>query len=500
MVNVTHRWHILVFILLSLLAAGCRSQEVDATPTPFGTWSPVGDSRPVTVELAEVAESPDSYEGAYIQLSGQYERLPLLVCGSDAHPSPATWQLTTADGTILAGGRESELRRLIPDGLWMTVTGRMTYFEGAVGCGKRAKLQEMWFLDVDKVVSPNPIARVTLTPGGAPVAGVTPVEGGTIAFPTTAVSPTPQLAFPTETAVPTGTPIRITTPTPLPLTPAFTPTEESREEEERTTVTPTMSSDEEEKLKEDEATATAEATSRSTAIAITPTSSATPNGGSTATPTADAAAPIDQGDLIADEILYGELAANERHSWSLHVLVTDTLIAYVGGDSQMDILITVVDTLTGEVLVTQNDNGAGVVEELSLAVDAGQYDVIVSAVGGNNGRYSALYTFADADIIMEMLGLIAYGQTESGALAVDNDQYWVFSGEAGDEITIDVQPTGTADLIIELDGQADYVDVNGAGGMEQLSITLPDDGLYVLQVGESDGETAVYALTITKTN
>ena len=497
MVNVTSRWHILIFIFLALMAAGCRPEQEETTPTPFGTWSPVGDSRPVTVELAEVIESPDSYEGAYIQLSGQYQRLPLLVCGSDAHPSPATWQLTTADGTILVSGRESELRRLIPDGLWMTVTGRMTYFEGAVGCGKRAKLQEMWVLDVDQVVSPNPIARVTLTPGEPSVAGVTPVEGGTISFPETAVSPTPQLAFPTATPVPTGTPILMATSTPLPLTPAFTATADRSDDEEEATATPTATGSDEDDEKEDEE-ATAEATSSSTAIAITPTTS----GSSTAVPTIDVndVVTVDKGNLISEEILYGDLNSDEQHSWSINSSGTDTLVAYAVGDSQLDVVITVLNGLTGDVLATKNDGGVGETESLTLSVIAGQYDVIVSAVGGNNGRYSALYTLDDASINMTMLGLLTYGQTESGALLVDNDHYWVFEGEQGDEININATPTGSTDLMIELLDHTDFIDANGSGGAEEITFTLPSDGLYILYVTEVNFETAVYAITITKTN
>lgn len=490
MVDVKQRWRILIFILLSLVTSGCRSQQVEGTPTPFGTWVPVGDSRPVSIELAKVVDSPDSYEGAYIQLSGQYARLPLLVCGSDAHPSPATWQLSSAERTIFASGREADLRRLIPDGLWMTVTGRMTYFEGAVGCGKRARTEQIWYLNVDKVVSPNPIARVTLTPGGLPISNInTPDGSDTIAFPT--ITPIPELAFPTATSIPILTAVPVSTPTPLSPTPTITATVDEKGENQLTATPTTIGNG------DGTVTATVEATSTSsgTAVAVTTTplaGTATPPSGNTTT--------INKGNLIPEEILSGELNSNERHKWLLETAVSDELTAYAVGDSQMDMIITVLNSLTGAVIIEKNDAGAGEAESLILDVTSGQYDVILSAVGEDNGRYAALYTLSDPSINMTMLGLISYGRTESGTVQNDNDHYWVFEGEQGDEININVVPAGSTDLLIELLDYTDYMDDNGLGGAEEIDFTLPSDGLYIVSVGEVDFETAVYSITITKTN
>lgn len=495
MADVKQSWRTLIFILFSLIVSGCRAQQDEGTPTPFGTWVPVGDNRPVIVELAEIIDSPDSYEGAYIQLSGEYKRLPLLVCSSDAHPSPATWQLSSPEGIIVASGRESDLRRLVPDGLLMTVTGRMTYFEGAVGCAKRARTEQIWYLDVDQVISPNPIARVTLTPDGAPISDAnTPDGNGAVAFATaTAV---PQLAFPTATILPTATPIVAATPIPLPLTPAITATEL------QPTATPT-------RIGSDGGTATATttvgatSTSGGTATATTATSPAattTPNSNNTATPTPTFGnTTTNKGALTPEEILNDELRIGEQHKWVLDTDVFDTITAYAVGDSRTDMVITILDSLTGDIIAEKDDNGAGEAESLIIDVASGEYDVILSAVGGNNGRYAALYTLDDPDIAMTMLGLISYGSAKESILAIDNDHYWVFEGEAGGEININVIPTGSTDLFIEL---LDYEDAddNGLGGAEDIDYTLPSDGLYIVLVGEVDYETAVYTITITKTN
>jgi len=304
--------------------------------------------------------------------------------------------------------------------------------------------------------------------------------------------------------VPSSTPIPTVTPTELPLTPAFTPTTDSDGDVEESTATPTPTDDDDDGKEDETATATAtpDATSNSTAIAITPTTSATPNGRSTATSTVTAGnvTTVDKGNLISEEILYGDLNDDEQHSWSLNSSGADTIVAYAVGDSQLDVVITILNALTGDVLATKDDNGMGEAESLTLPVTAGQYDVIVSAVGGNNGRYSALYTLDDASINMTMLGLLTYNQTEVNTLAEDNDHYWVFEGEQGDEININVTPTDSTDLMIELLDHSDFVDDNGAGGAEEIPFTLPSSGLYVVYVAEVDFETAVYAITITKTN
>ncbi len=430
---------------------GCRLRqgEVDATPTPFGTWSPVLDSRPVPAGIGALIDAPESYEGAYVQVSGVYERLPLLVCGSDAHPSPATWQLTAPDGRVVGvHGREAELRHLLPDGLLMTANGRMTYFEGAIGCGKRAKIQQFWYLSVDKIISPNPIVPMTLTPVGF-------IVGDTLML----------TATPVPTVMPTATPVPtlMLTATPVPtVMPPVMPTPSPFSSVTKTAVPPMLT--------------------------VTPVPSTT------------ARAISDMGEIELNKVLFKSFEGDEQHQWVVDVTESSRLTATVVGDSQTDLIIVVKDAETDAVLKQVDATGAGAAETLLLDVESGQYHVVVlSAEGEENGRYTALYSLNNADVKMNLSGLLPYEQMDSASLEANSEQYWVFEGEKDEVITITVAPLNDADMVIQLLNQTD--DVDGTDGGETVEIsafTLPVDGLYLLKVGEYEGETAVYTIKISK--
>ncbi|HFQ92944.1 MAG TPA: hypothetical protein ENK32_02965, partial [Anaerolineae bacterium] len=165
-----------LFTLLILMVA-C-SDEPEATPTPFPpTPTPQAALRknqafPVTVQ--DLLINPEMYRDALVQVTGRYERRPLLVCESAAetYPSPATWALKDENGMVVSAGEyDDTLRALLPDELTMTVTGYWEEWQGVVGCGKQAESTTLWYLKVTDIVSPSPLAQVTLTPGGEMVAG-----------------------------------------------------------------------------------------------------------------------------------------------------------------------------------------------------------------------------------------------------------------------------------------------------------------------------------------
>ncbi len=436
-----------VLAVLLLFMTGCRlrQEEVDATPTPFGTWSPVLDSRPVPADIGALIDAPESYEGAYVQVSGVYERLPLLVCGSDAHPSPVTWQLSAPDGRVVGvHGREAEMRRLLPDGLWMTANGRMTYFEGAIGCGKRAKIQQFWYLSVDKIISPNPIVPMTLTP-----VGFTAVD---TPMPTAASTPTVMpTATSTPAVMPTATPVPTVMPPPSP-SPSVTET-----------AAPPM-------------------------LTVTPVPSTT------------ARAISDMGEIELNKVLFKSFEGDEQHQWVFDVTESSRLTVTVVGDSQTDLVIVVKDAETDAIVKQVDVTGAGTAETLLLDVEGGQYQLVVfSADGEENGRYTALYSLNNADVEMNLSGLLPYEQMDSASLDAESEQYWVFEGEKDEVITITVTPLDGADMVIQLLNQTDDVDdTDGGEAVEISAFTLPADGLYVLKVGEYERGTAVYTIKISK--
>ncbi|PID85262.1 MAG: hypothetical protein CSB13_08980, partial [Chloroflexi bacterium] len=159
------------FLLLFMVS--CQQTEV-FTPTPFQptpkdlSIAARGSSiTPVPAFLTDVMANPEFYEDAHLLVTGQYYRRPVQVCGVDAHPSPAGWDLIAGDVSVAAGGFDAQLRQFMPDGITMTVLGRFSHWEGPVGCGKQAVPTEMWYLDVIKIIDPAQLVQVTLTPGSA---------------------------------------------------------------------------------------------------------------------------------------------------------------------------------------------------------------------------------------------------------------------------------------------------------------------------------------------
>lgn len=212
-------------LLASLfLLTGCRASGVFG-PAGGMTAAPVEIVRRATpVTFAQLDDNPGAYEDQVIRVGGAYLKLPPPVCSPQRGPAFA-WSLTnlvqtTGDWLRIDAQGFEDVLWLTPDGTPMTVEGYWRLYEGPLGCGKNAPREALWYLDVLRIVEPNPLpvfagaGGLTLTPGGLdvqimPLATLTPAGA-----PTAAVPGTPG---------PTGAPATITPPG-LPQTPTATPT------------------------------------------------------------------------------------------------------------------------------------------------------------------------------------------------------------------------------------------------------------------------------------
>ena len=152
---------IYLIVLLTFLVACTGNQR--PTPTPFpqnaATEQALTAATPQEITITDLATDPEAYANTFLEISGRYRRLPLLVCNTDPYPAPATWQLQAEDGSFIAvGGLDSQVRSLLPNDLTMTVAGVWQLFEGPVGCGKNAASTQIWYLKVSNILSPSPIA------------------------------------------------------------------------------------------------------------------------------------------------------------------------------------------------------------------------------------------------------------------------------------------------------------------------------------------------------
>jgi hypothetical protein len=506
-----------MFWLVLFLGLVSCTQGTSGTPTPFPTPAAVSsipsaniDILPLTI--ADLIATPEASQDAYVQLTGRYRRLPKLVCDADPHPSPATWELADGEALVLAGGFDGQLRSLVPDELIVTVQGRWLRWHGPIGCGKRAEVQEIWYLHVLRVIDPSPITAVTLTPiftgtqvAVAPTISITPTDGGPPpeATPTLDVPPqptSPPIEPPTETAViePTSiiTDIIPTETKELEIEPTPVITETER------TATPTLEPG-------NEATDTV-----GPSPTVTPTRD--PNAPTpTTTPTLDPSAPTptvtstpsanniaDMGDIGEQELSVDTLEAGETHSWSFTVLSGEIITVSTGTIDNADLILAIVDD-SGTVLHLQNNAGVGGIETIgSFALNAaGVYQIYVSAAGGQSAEYALMLLFSDS-LNFIFRGIIEYGDTETGMMPQDSEHFWLFAGEDGDTLTITAVPNATTDVFLELYGpdatriSAPFINSGGDGVTEQLEFDLQETGLYAIRIGEWNFDPGSYQVSL----
>ena len=491
-------------LLLLLVSAACGARGA-GSPTPFPTPAATPSATaagPVVLTVTELSAAPGLYVDAVVQVSGLFRKQPILICDSEPHPSPATWGLAEAGLIAPAGGYDQQVRGLLPEGLLMTVEGRWRRWQGLVGCGKQAVAKEVWYLDVTRVLSPSPLVQVTLTPGapGTAVAELPPtLEGEATLGPTEDPSlfptPLPEEATPTLEfdAEPTEEFFDITEEA-FPTEP-FPPTEEVGP---IGTVSPTVT------IVGTPLTpgATGTPTITGTPPTATPTVTGTPP---TATPTvAGGSGGIDaKGDLrnLQGDFATANVAAGRTDSWAMEMFEEETFTLYVIGPAPADIVVTLLKD--GQPIVNRQNTAAPGAPEVvpgpSSAVE-GLYEVRV-AVQNGPAADSAILLNPDLELPYSVSGIPAPTLPHSGVqLARDLTQFWFFYAEAGDEVTIVVDPA-SGDPYIDLydpDGlNVEGIDDGFAGETETLEFDAITTGLHAVAIGEFDGALISYDLTMT---
>lgn len=459
----------------------------------------VPSGRALAVEISQLQQAPEAYRDVLVRVTSQYRRAPLIICDGIVRQSPATWRLGVDEQLIGAGGSESLVPTLLPPRMTITVEGVWRTWRGPVGCGKDAPQQTVWYLAVTRVVSPSPIARVTLTPPGG-VPGATPDQVVEEPLDTATPSGPPALgtpaSAPSATSRPTATAADIgpqaTATQRATQAPSFSPTPDEGDDED--TPEPT-----------DEAQATATVIGGATATSgATPTPSTTPTVGATPTPGGSV---VDKGSIGYQDLRGGRLGAGETNSWQFPVQAGDVITVSVAGRAGSDIALSVLDP-AGNRIIEQNDSPAGQIEVIEglEAAGSGGYRLVISEAGGVETYYSVMLlntSYADYYTFI-FAGLLSYGSTVTSDLAPDTDQFWFFFGNDQELINISVAPNDQSDLFFDLFGPEgdivwEYVDETRNGGAEQLrDLRLPATGMYAIRVGEIDYEASSFRVLVSR--
>lgn len=439
---------------------------------------------PLAVGISQLQQAPEAYEDVLVRVTGQYRRAPVIICDGIVRRSPASWRLGSDEELIAASGFEDLVPVLLPPGMTVTVDGVWRTWRGPVGCGKAAPRQTVWYLAVTEIVSPNPIARVTLTPpGGVPEATLdevvevpqeteTPSAPSPVGTPATAPTTTRASATASPTTRPPATATGgATSPAPSSPTPSVDEEEDTPEPTESPQATATINGT---------ATAPSDATPTAT---VTPAATATPGG-----------TIVDRGSIGYQDLRGNRLAVGETDSWQFSVEAGDVITVSVAARAGTDIVLAILDP-AGNRIIEQNDSPAGQIEIIEGFEPSGSggYRLVIFEEDGMETTYSMMLLnsgYEDDYYEFVFAGLLAYGNSATSNMAPDTDQFWFFFGEAGEIVNISVTPSDQSDLFFDLfgpDGDAvwEYVDETQRGGAEQLrDLQLPDTGLYGIHIGE----------------
>ncbi|MEM7333404.1 MAG: hypothetical protein AAF490_15045 [Chloroflexota bacterium] len=500
------------FLLIGITAVflgACITPSSNPTPTPFTSISTtvtpnISAAQPFPVNFDDLVTNPISYEGARIQLMGNYQKVPLLICDGELFTSPVTWNLV--DGNMIAplGGFQAQVEQLIPEGLSMTVSGIWRRWHGPIGCGKEAINRDIWYLDVMEIESPNPLVRVTLTPFGEEIADNG--QNGTViatqppisqddATPDPTLETNPVFSEATETPIPTATPAPASSiPTPTAI-PSATPVEDDRGDE-----------DDDDDGDED-ATAVPTSTEPSN-NGSDPT--ATPMNPGDPTPTATSAntglvtpTPVssNNGTLLRDDYGFATLAASTTHLWNI-ILTENTMVTItVAMEPDVNPIISLIDPLDNVIIDSQDSSKAGEIEAIqNLGISgSGTYQLFISSEGNIATEYMVNYYDTRSSPQLAFEGILGNTATLSDVILIDWDDNWIFYAEENDIINVLVDPTEPdVDLFLTLwskDGDEAESDEDIGLSEEIANFQIPSTGLYVLQIGEWDFEETGYTIT-----
>jgi hypothetical protein len=197
---------LVVLLLLALLLT--RGGERPLKPIrPSATPAELSqNSQAILVTFDELNANPYAFHNQRIRITGSYAPQPKPDCPK-YKGLLIRWALIN-DNLQLNGYGFEEVLKLLPSGTTLTVEGIWRLYEGASGCGKDAPQALIWYLQVERIVQPNPLPGFGPAPEGSTPAPVeTPLEG-TGPTPTfeegTAVSSPTSSATPTMTATPTA--------------------------------------------------------------------------------------------------------------------------------------------------------------------------------------------------------------------------------------------------------------------------------------------------------
>jgi hypothetical protein len=204
--------------------------------------------------------------------------------------------------------------------------------------------------------------------------------------------------------------------------------------------------------------------------------------------------------LAAGSLETGVLQAGQSHRWPYEIESAQTITVQVAPDAELELTVSVASA-DGQLLERATQLSLG--EPLILAdvelLTEGSYEILVSASDTTDGSYAILVTDEESYNFL-FQGLLQEGISATGEFEPNNDHFWVFSAQRGDNLRTEGLPASDEDLFFRLfDPQGiniiTHYNESPAGQSEELvDYTLPATGLYSLLVGEQNFGPANYSV------
>ncbi|MCP5100713.1 MAG: hypothetical protein GY943_34625 [Chloroflexi bacterium] len=200
---------------------------------------------------------------------------------------------------------------------------------------------------------------------------------------------------------------------------------------------------------------------------------------------------LDIGTLSPFQLEFEQLNNNEIHVWTLDLQANESITISVAAQPSVNTVLTLVDPV-GSTIISQNIAAAGEIEILANQpiTETGMYKLQITTINNISGAYVvSFYTNENSSVPIIFKDILIYGDTSSDTLTAETDDYWHFYGNCDDSVTITVTPnSSSADLFITLWAATDDIAESDepVGATETITLTLPSDGMYTIQVADWD--------------
>jgi hypothetical protein len=158
---------IVLLIVVALIAVSVGRRNAAAVQLfpirPTATTSASAGQPLQIVTFEELNADPAAFLNHSIQVSGSFMPLPTPPCARYSGPD-FRWALIADNLQLDALGFE-RLLGLLTQGTEMTVEGIWRLYEGPLGCGKGPARGTAWYLQVQRIVQPNPLVSTGGTGG-----------------------------------------------------------------------------------------------------------------------------------------------------------------------------------------------------------------------------------------------------------------------------------------------------------------------------------------------